>query len=223
MKYILGFDVETTGRAPIGQMISFSMSLVSLEEKLICQKLFIILPSGYYQEYSGDKPIKNKIDVLNDYPWESCCLKEFGKKNKDILNEVMNTPEDEDTFVGHEEYIATKSRTVFDSLYTLFPYKTYVDNAAFDSCWLSNLWTKYDLFPVEYQKDTFGNEIYTGVNGYSPLARLNKYTNEINLDIFVENDHDPRNDSLRHALIGARIEKHVENLKKKDSKKDNKD
>lgn len=199
--YIIGFDVETTGATKEAELLSVSFSVVDLGTKeLVDQVLYVIEP------LSG----AGTIDVVTDYSWETKCWEEFGSKYVDVLNNVQNHPE---AIRVPYKMIGKVIREYIDNWSVHNKCKMYVDNAAFDSLWLSNALRKSNHAVLEYQlkKNRLNNEYkYCGVNDYGNVVRTLTAIDEKYKVLFdsvtVENDHDPRNDSHRHALFGAVIE-----------------
>lgn len=199
--YIIGFDVETTGATKEAELLSVSFTVVSQETKeVVDQVLYVIEPE------SG----AGTIDVVTDYTWETKCWDEFGSKYVDILNSVQNHPE---AIRVPRTMIGKVIREYIDSWSVNTKCKLYVDNAAFDSLWLSNALRNSDHAVLEYQRKNIGSGTeyrYCGVNDYGNVVRTLTAIDESYKTLFgsvsVENDHDPRNDSHRHALFGAIIE-----------------
>lgn len=186
MKYFLGFDVETSGEFHAHQLMSVAFSLVNDDTMVVDQHLFIITP------HSG------KIDAEDDYEWSPRCWEEFGRHHIDTINATQNTMPSENVTRVSLTDAPYRIREYFDEVCREYQPTVGVDNAAYDCLWVSRLFTSAGLQPLEYQAREDSKNMYCGVIGYSSALR---YLPKGIITVTIPNDHNPLNDSLRHALF----------------------
>lgn len=192
-KYYLGFDVETAGEYHENQLMSIAFSLVDDNGDVVNQRLFIIVPEGIKKTA--------RIDAEIDYCWSARCWNEFGKVHIDTINATQNTPSSGVVTRVKLRNAAAVVRKYYDDVCSKYRPKVGVDNPAYDCMWVSRLLTASNMQPLEYQaRDGVGN-VYAGIIGYSSVLR---YLPRPIVD--VPNDHNPMNDSLRHALFVMHLE-----------------
>jgi hypothetical protein len=193
--YYLGFDVETAGEYHEAQLMSVAFSIVDDAGSTVEHHLFIIVPDDMKKD--------DHIDVETDYEWSKRCWEEFGCHHHMTLNATQNTPKSRDVTRVKLRGAAMVIRKYYDEVCAEYEPKVGVDNPAYDCFWISRLFTSKGLRPMEYQKKKDGTIAYRGVVGYSSALR---YLPKGTITVMVSNDHDPLNDSLRHALHMMHLE-----------------
>jgi len=201
--YYLGFDVEATGE--YHDLLSVAFTLCNKDGAVVEQKLFVIAPTpdGPFKPIHTDAV----IDAKEDYKWSERCWEEFGRHHIDVINATQNSKDAVRISFADASH---EIRKYFDYVCSEYSPLVGVDNAAFDSTYMNNLFCSDGEMPIEYQRTRDGSLVYEGITDYgSVLAylRLNNRTeyDRVKESVAVLNDHNPLNDSHRHALYLSKL------------------
>jgi hypothetical protein len=198
----LGFDVEATGE--YHDLLSVAFTLCAKDGTVLDQKLFVIAPNPTYVPYQRAHTI---INAKEDYNWSDRCWEEFGRHHIDIINATQNS---EDAIKLSYADAPKEIRKYFDYVCSEYSPLVGVDNAAFDCTYMNNLFCSDGEMPIEYQRTQDGVLAYEGITDYGSVLtylRLHKPAecDMVRESILVPNDHNPLNDSHRHALYLSKL------------------